>query len=336
MVSKKTYQMIAGIMLAGLFLLPSSCFNDDFDRAMQMEAVPLIAFVPGEGSPVPGNSGIITTGAVGTTSIQLIWTRATDNVTPTEDLDYRVYRSDYNNIRTPGEAEENGDPVTGWEQDEVVAVAAGLDPGRSYYFNVVVRDGDGLMAAYLTVSATTLSDAVYLFTAGVFTGDLVNQVPGPAEATMATRVVIPARENIDDLCAYAKNHDYPTLPCLNVRAFISISSDDEIADMPDLYGIPTGRRIIGPGGDRIAADWWDLFDGSIDMTLAQAGIAGDQWWSGSDDAGRYLDGNSCEGWNVGTSASSGMSGAHNQYNSRWLEFNDRNCNNPLSLLCACW
>lgn len=328
--------MIAGIMLAGLFLLTASCFNDDFDRAIQMEAVPLIAFVPGEGSPVPGNSGIITTGAIATTQIQLIWSRAMDRETPQEDLEYRVYRSDYNNIQTPEEADENGYPLTGWEQDEVVAVAAELDPGTTYYFNVVVRDGDGLMAAYITVSATTLSDAVYLFSAGTFTGDLVNQVPGPAEATMATRVVIPARENIDDLCAYAKNHDHPALPCLNVRAFISVSSDDEIADMPDLYGIPTGRHIIGPGGDRIAADWGDLLDGSIAMTLAEAGIAGGQWWSGSDDAGRYLDGNSCEGWTVGTNASSGMSGAHNHPDSRWLDFNDRSCNNPLFLLCACW
>ncbi len=328
--------MIAGTMLAGLFLLSSSCFNDNFDSALQMEAVPLIAFVPVKGIPVPGNNGIITTGAVGATSIQLIWTRATDGETPQEDLAYRVYRSDYNDIRTPGEAEANGYPVTGWELDRIAVVADELDPGTNYYFNVVVRDGDGLMAAYITVSATTLSDAVFLFSAGLFTGDLVNQVPGPPEETAATRVVVPAREIIDGLCAYARDRDYPTLPCLNVRAFISVSSDDEIADMPGLYGIPTGRRVIGPDGDRVAADWWDLFDGSIDMTLAQAGIAGDQWWSGSDDEGRYIDGNSCNGWTGGYNTSSGMSGAHNHPDSRWLEFNDRNCNNPLALLCACW
>lgn len=322
--------------MAGLFLLLSSCFNDNFDRALQMESVPLVAFIPVKDPPVPGNNGIITTGAVGATSIQLIWTRATDGETSQEDLAYRVYRSDYNNIRTPGEAEANGFPVTGWELDRVAVVADELAPGTNYYFNVVVRDGDGLMAAYITVSATTLSDAVYFFSAGVFTGDLVNQVPEPLEETAAARVVVPAREIIDGLCASARDRDYPTLPCLNVRAFISVSSDDEIADMPVLYGIPTGRRVIGPGGDRIAADWWDLFDGSIDMTLAQAGIAGDQWWSGSDDEGRYMDGHSCDGWAGGFNTSSGMSGAHNHPDSRWLEFNDRNCNNPLALLCACW
>jgi hypothetical protein len=313
-----------------------SCFNDDFDRAIGIEAIPLIAFVPVESSPVPGNNGIITTGVVGASSIQLTWTRATDGETPQEDLAYRVYRSDYNDIRTPGEAEANGYPVTGWEQDRVAAVAEGLDPGTNYYFNVLVRDGDGLMAAYITVSATTLSDAVYLFSAGLFTGDLVNYTPGSSEKTMTTLAVVPVRDMIDDLCAYARDQDYPTLPCLNVRAFISVSSDDEIADMPGLYGIPTTRRVIGPGGERIAADWWDLFDGSIEMTLAQAGIAGESWWSGSDDEGRYMDGHSCDGWTGGYNTSSGMSGVQNQTDFRWIEFNDRNCNNPLALLCACW
>ncbi len=280
--------------------------------------------------PVPGNGGIITTGARSTTEIQLIWTRAEDAQTPQGELLYRVYRSSNNNISTPALAEDNGIPVTGWTQDIITAVSDGLAPGTGYYFNVVVRDGDTNVAAYITVSVTTLSDAVYMFATDTHTGDLT---------TMTTAS---ARADIDDYCVNAKSVSYPTLPCLNVRAFISITTSDCIAAMPGNFGVPTGKRIVGPTGIEVAANWADLFDGTILETLANADIAHNKWWSGSDYTGRYLvtDAcvacNTCTGWTVGTNASQGETGTTNELDSDWIDDGPDNCNNSRHVLCVCW
>jgi hypothetical protein len=285
--------------------------------------------VPNE-LPVPGSSGIITTGAVSTTSVQLNWTRATDNLTPQGELQYRVYRSLSNNIYTPALAEANGFHVTAWTQDMITAVADGLTPGTPYYFNVVVRDGDLNTAAYITVSIITLSDSIYMFAADRHTGNLT------------TVTTASARADIDDYCEDAKSASYPTLPCLNVRAFISISTTDYIAAMPSNFGVPTGRRIVGPTGIEIAGSWADLFDGTILETLADADIAHNKWWSGSDSSGHYLATdacvacNTCTGWTVGTNASQGETGTTNKTDSTWINDGADNCNNSRHVVCICW
>jgi hypothetical protein len=286
--------------------------------------------------PVPGNGGIITTGVISTTSVQLNWTRAEDAQTAQGDLQYCVYRSSNNNISTPALAEANGTVVTGWTQDIVTAVANGLSPGTGYYFNVMVRDGDGNTAAYVTVSVTTQSDAIYMFSAGTYTGNLVTPV------TSSTLAAVSIRDTIDSLCVYAKSSSYPSLPCLNVRAFISISTTDYIAAMPGNFSVPTNKGITGPTGIEIATNWSDLLDGSILENLKNADIAQNKWWSGSDSAGNYISSdacvacNTCSSWTDETNASQGETGIANKIDSTWIDDGSDNCDNSRHVLCVCW
>ena len=99
--------------------------------------------------------------------------------------------------------------------------------------------------------------------------------------------VVPVRDNIDSLCMQARLDDYPALPCLNVRAFISVSASDSIAGIPGNYGVPADRKITGPEGVTVADYWADLFDGTISVTLSGAGVASDDWWSGSAPDGSF-------------------------------------------------
>jgi hypothetical protein len=313
-----------------MMVLLSSCFNDDFNKAIKMELLPYQVMVPVNNSPIPGNGGLITNGVVTGTSVQLMWTRAIDAETPQPDLEYILYRSDTNNINTPDEAAKNGAVVAGWQKDIVTAVADSLLPGTTYYFNVVVRDGEGSRAAYIIVAVTTQTDAVYLYSAGTYTGDLTTpKSPSP-------------RDDIDALCNLGKMKSSPP-PCLYTRAFISISIADDIASMPKNYGVPTDRRIISTTNIIIADSWFDLLDGTIDETLMKAGVANNFWWSGSDVNGAYPDfkaeastSTNCAGWTDGTNVSWGNEGATNKTDSTWMYDGYIVCNNSLHVLCICW
>lgn len=304
--------------------------DDDFNTATY-RTVSVTTLGGSNELPVPGNGGIITMGAVSGTSVQLNWTRAEDVQTPQTGLRYRVYRSESNNISTPALALANGFVVVNWTYNIVSAVSDGLIPGRNYYFNVVVLDGDENSAAYVTISVTTSNNSIYMFAAERHTGDLTT----PTTAS--------ARADIDEYCANAKSSTYPTLPCLNIRAFISISTTDYIAYMPTSFLVPTDRRIIGPTGTEIATNWADLLDGSIMETLNKADIAQNKWWSGSDSAGNYIRTsacvgcNTCTGWTVGTNASQGLTGTTNATGSTWIyDLPADNCNNSRHVLCVCW
>jgi hypothetical protein len=305
-----------------------SCFNDDFNKAMKLELLPLEILIPPDNipinMPVPGNGGIITTTAVGSTSIQLSWTQATDVETSQPDLEYSLYRSDSNNISTPDDADKNGMVVASWQKDMVTALADSLTSGTTYYFNVVVRDGDGNRTAYLIIAVTTASDAIYMFSAGSFTGALADPKSGPV------------RDSIDILCGSgAKTAKTYSPPCLNKRAFISISSTDDIASMPTKYGVPTDRKIISLTGIQIANNWSDLLDGTIDKTLSEAGIASDDWWSGSTSSGIYdVSVDNCTGWTA--LAKKGQSGKFNTAGADWIQGNTPDCNASRLVLCVCW
>lgn len=120
------------------------------------------------------------------------------------------------------------------------------------------------------------------------------------------------------------------------RAFISVSAGDEIADMPARYGVPTNRIITGPNQEKIADDWADLLDGTIDMTLLAAGVMGmNNWYSGSQADGT-VDADTCGGWTVG-SGSSGRYGYHGTTTSGWISSGDGVCGNELTrILCLAW
>ncbi len=308
-----------------LLALTLSCANDNFDSAIALERLPLeSAFV--KNGPVPGGGGLITTMGVTGIGVTLRWDRASDDVTPAGDIEYRVVWSSDNNIGAPREAERNGTVVMDWTRNQERASVTGLLPGTTYFFNVIVRDGDGISAAYRTVSATTTREVLYLFSAGTFTGALFN------------------RGRVDSRCESARAASYPDLPGANVHAFTSMSGTDTLARMPLNYGIPNTWPLMGPAGTPLADTWNDLFDHGIDPlrhTLFEAGIADYHWWSHSEEDGSYVDFPcNCNGHTDGTSSFEGWGGAHDYATEEWLvNFmggGEHPCDELLHLLCVCW
>jgi hypothetical protein len=105
-------------------------------------------------APVPGNSGAITSSAT-TSSVNLGWVRAMDNMSPQSLLEYEVRRSSANNLGSVANAEANGVIVRPYSTDLPSATVGGLSPNTAYYFNVIVRDTVGNKAVYFTKNVLT-------------------------------------------------------------------------------------------------------------------------------------------------------------------------------------
>jgi len=146
------------------------------------------------------------------------------------------------------------------------------------------------------------------------------------------------RSGADTICANSLNKP---AGASNVHAFLSIDNvDDEMRDMQNSYGYPTDFAIYSPDGMvKIADDWADLMDTTIDTTLYSAGVLPNSsvWWSGSNQDGSW--GNSfgnCSGFS--TAASGGPQshcGDSTGSDWRWLAGYVENCDGAYYVVCIC-
>jgi hypothetical protein len=151
-----------------------------------------------------------------------------------------------------------------------------------------------------------------------------------------TAGAIGGRGGADVLCGQAAL-GMPGIPLhATTRAFISVDGYDSIANMPTNFGVPTGRKVTGPNLIKIADDWADLMDGTIDISLIDADIIGPtNWYSGSFSDGTTA-GDTCSGWTDG-SGSSGRFGYHGSTTSTWISSGSSICGVPLNhVLCLAW
>ncbi len=100
------------------------------------------------------SSGIINVSDVTNNSLILNWSAASDDVTPQSDLQYRVYRSNENNIDTLSNVEANGTAVGDFTADMLTKFVGDIDDLETYYFNVIVKDEAGNKAVYTMKSQT--------------------------------------------------------------------------------------------------------------------------------------------------------------------------------------
>jgi len=104
------------------------------------------------------------------------------------------------------------------------------------------------------------------------------------------------RTGLDNVCQSAKTAQ--SIAGGAPHALISVTSVDEIADFPTLYGLPTNRAFASVSGAVIADDFADLLDGSLDLSIEAAGILLSEpglWFTGSNADGTAST-NTCQGW----------------------------------------
>lgn len=117
--------------------------------------------------PVPGPGGIVL--APTASSVYVEWDSASDNVTLQPE--YQLVYSESANIGTVSDAQANGTLALDWATDTSFHTVPGLSAGTQYYFNVLVRDEAGNIAAYNQETATTaaaLSNPFGVMTSHVF------------------------------------------------------------------------------------------------------------------------------------------------------------------------
>lgn len=139
------------------------------------------------------------------------------------------------------------------------------------------------------------------------------------------------RTAADTACQTTHTNTYADVSCVNgVRALISMSASDEIRDMPTNYGVSTSLEIDDAANSdtKIADDWADLLDGSIDNALTVS------WWSGSSDAGADNDFN-CTEWTA-ADGSSGTIGDAGETGMMWIDDSGALCNQSYKLMCLCY
>jgi preprotein translocase subunit SecB len=147
-------------------------------------------------NPIPGDSGLLGTSAVGSTNVTLTWTKATDDVSAQATLQYRAYYSTNPAINTVTDIELNGTPVgVDYETDIATKAIPGLTTSTNYYFNVIVKDVAGNKAAYTRLAVSL---------------DTTIPTPGgsgaiviPTETAKANAVTINWTKATDDLTAQA-------------------------------------------------------------------------------------------------------------------------------------
>ncbi|MFW5861710.1 MAG: hypothetical protein ACOCWZ_05615 [Spirochaetota bacterium] len=311
------------IFLLTVLPLFNACYDDGINEIVDNEDAAAQHNDPSGDFPIPGNNGVIVTSSVNANSVTLQWTSGSDDSTPKNALRYRLYRSLSNNIITANDVINNGSPVTDWYIDTRTAMAEALDHGKTYYFNVLVKDGDDHVSAYNTTSATTRG-VIYIFSVGSFKGDMV------------TMTAPSAREELDAKCATLKEEQQPQLNVTHVKAFISISDMDSIKNFPAIHGLPLDWPVKSPDGTLVAYSFSDLMDGTINKTLQDAGVSPSSWWSGSLQDGRYDDGVTCSDWTSASPLEKGRIGEVDSLNTEWLYGGKPACRSTHELICICW
>ncbi len=101
------------------------------------------------------SDGTITASSLTSSSVTLHWTKATDNMSEQGALQYLVYLSTEDDIRTVNGMETRGAPIGTYATDLEELAITELQPGTTYYFNVIVQDLVGYKSAYALQEITT-------------------------------------------------------------------------------------------------------------------------------------------------------------------------------------
>lgn len=255
-------------------------------------------------APTAGGSGTLTSTSLIVGGLTLSWTAATDE--SIGSLSYRlVSASTSAAIDTAAEINDitSAAVLNNWTESLESAVVTGLSPKITMFLNVAVKDVSGNMVAYTPIEVTSLPDKLYLFRSAYTHGDLVN------------------RAGTDN---WVDNSSEVPSGVSKTVALLSIDANDQLKDIPANHSFPSNVPIYGPDGlVKIADDWADLMDGTIDADLVTAGVCEDSkftiWWSGSTSNGSVSD-STCNSWTEGSGVYYGTIGDGSSTNTNWITY----------------
>jgi len=138
---------------------PLQLGGPDFDSGFELpdaSQTPPLPPSPSDSAPTPGT---LTASNPTSSSVDLSWTAATDDVTPAAELEYRVYYSLEDNLDTVENVLANGTAASDWQKGATTLTVKSLALDMPYHFNVLVRDGAQNVAVYGGASASTLGGA---------------------------------------------------------------------------------------------------------------------------------------------------------------------------------
>jgi len=106
----------------------------------------------------PVTVGAVSFSNIGFNSLSVSWTAATDDFTSGSNIQYALYRSSADNIRSVSDMETNGTLVRNYSNDTGPVLVTGLTISSVYFFNVIAKDAAGNKAAYMYDVVYTLTD----------------------------------------------------------------------------------------------------------------------------------------------------------------------------------
>lgn len=203
-------------------------------------------------------------------------------------------------------------PATAGTYDIVVQLLAQTSCANA------ISNYSGASGIYQKIGQVVVNPAIVaMFNGGTYTGNLGG------------------RAGADTLCVAAKPG---SIGNPNVRAFISISSTDTIANMPTLSPpIANNVPVVFDSGQLIAKDWTDMLDGSINAALTLSGVPAGSWWSGSEsDAGNALPATAnCNGFTDASASAYGNFGDTSVAGFGWISSAaSQACSNSYTLVCV--
>lgn len=187
--------------------------------------------------------------------------------------------------------------------------------------------------------------------ASVITGALENSsIPKPADSIVFYSTPpnfkgnLGGRTGADQICKnYLDNESISMFnnSCSNVRALISVDSNDEIRDMVSNYNVPTNRALRGPTGLKFGTSWDNLTNGSwdyrLDVIIGAYQAGSDETkkpWGGSTTGGA-LDSIHCSNFTSNSGEGRTLS-SQNIYGPNFFGGTNANCNGKRTLYCICF
>ena len=179
------------------------------------------------------------------------------------------------------------------------------------------------------VSSTAINyEGIFIF--NTYTGNTGHFASSPGPSTF--RGNLSGRSGADTICSNWKFKVSKNLStCNNVRALISIDSNDEVRDMPTNYSVPSDKPVFNENGHIIADNLTHLVSGNnLYSRIIPGTTVNYSYWTGTSTGGA-LNSNNCSGF----TSTCGNGQTHENENYYFKGSNVLTCGNWAYLLCMC-